>query len=235
MQSEITEKYPNAQVDYIVADFSAGFASGLYSDIEAAIGDRDIGILINNVGMSYPSALYFHELRELGFDDVSQNILAINLESATHMSAIVLPGMKAKRKGVILNLSSANGHLPTGSPLYAGYSGAKAYIDFFTRSLACELAGSGVTVGAHLPYFVVSKMSKIRKPSLFTPLPRDWVKASLSKLGVGVSIVPYWSHRVQDALVFAVPSALLSMALNSMHKGLHKRFMKKLEAQKKGE
>jgi len=234
-QEEILAESPNVSVEVIAADFSKGFQSGLYAEIASKLGDRDIGILVNNVGCSYPSAVYFHELEELGFDNVSQDVISINVESVTHMTALVLPGMVQRKRGVVVNLSSANGHLPVGSPLYAGYSAAKAYVDFFTRSLSTELAGKGVTVCAHLPYFVVSKMSKIRKASLWTPNPRPWVRSSLSKLGVGVSLVPYWSHRIEDALVFAVPKPLLAMALNSMHKGLRKRFLKKLEAAKKEE
>ncbi len=219
----------------IQADFSEGYASGLYQRIGAAIASLDVGILVNNVGYSYPSALYFHELKEYAEEDLSQKLITINVESTTHMTALVLPGMLERKRGVVLNLSSANGHLPVGSPLYAGYSAAKAYVDFFTRSLASELAGTGVTASCHLPYFVTTKMSKIRKSSIGTPTPKNWVRSSLSKLGVGTSIVPYWSHRLQDAVVFAVPKALLAPLITNMHKGLRKRYLRKLERDAKKE
>lgn len=231
-EAEVKQAHPNVETMTVQADFSEGYGSGLYQRIGAAIAPLDIGILVNNVGYSYPSALFFHELKEHAEEDLAQKLISINVESTTHMTALVLPGMLERKRGVVLNLSSANGHLPVGSPLYAGYSAAKAYVDFFTRSLSSELAGTGVTVSCHLPYFVVSKMSKIRKSSIGTPTPKNWVRSSLSKIGVGTSIVPYWSHRLQDAFVFAVPTALLAPMITSMHKGLRKRYLRSLKRKK---
>lgn len=72
------------------------------------------------------------------------------------MTAICLPGMLRKKKGIIINNASASGRIPT--PLYSVYSATKAYMDFFSRALSAEYANSGVIVQSLCPYFVSTKV-----------------------------------------------------------------------------
>lgn len=48
-----------------------------------------------------------------------------------------------------------------------------------------------------MPYFVATKMSKVRKPSLFIPSPETYVKSALSKVGVSEVTNGYWPHSLQ--------------------------------------
>lgn len=137
--------------------------------------------------------------------------------------------MVKRRRGAIINVSSAAGRLPTGNPLYALYSGTKAFVDYFSRSMHYELAPSGVVVQCQSPYFVVSKLSKIRSSSLTTPKPDGYARAAVNAIGNGPSVVPYWAHAVQDWLMQTLPSFVTGPQLVKMHKGLRKRFMAKLE------
>ena len=69
-------------------------------------------------------------------------MLAINIESVTWMTRLVLPLMLAKKQGAVVNMSSASARMPL--PLLAQYSATKGYVENFTRSLAVEYAGKGV-------------------------------------------------------------------------------------------
>jgi 17beta-estradiol 17-dehydrogenase / very-long-chain 3-oxoacyl-CoA reductase len=62
-----------------------------------------VGVLINNVGMSYPFTKYFDELT----DAEVGNLIALNVESTTWMTRICLPAMMERRKGAIVNISSS--------------------------------------------------------------------------------------------------------------------------------
>ncbi|NWZ17261.1 HSDL1 protein, partial [Agelaius phoeniceus] len=112
----ISETY-KVETDFIVADFSKG--RELYPAIEEALKDREIGILVNNVGIfqAYPD--YFTNLSE----DMLWDLIHVNIASATMMTHIVLPGMVKKKKGAIVNLSSASCCQPT--PMVTVYGASK--------------------------------------------------------------------------------------------------------------
>lgn len=59
--------------------------------------------------------------------------------------------------------------------------GDQAYVDELSRDLAAELAAYGVTVENQAPFYVATKMSKIRKPRLDAPSPKVWVAAALKQ------------------------------------------------------
>jgi len=91
--------------------------------------DLDIGVLVNNVGMSYKHPDFFDVYAQS--DKTVNDIINCNITSLTKMTAIILPGMIKKNKGVIINNASGSGRLPT--PLLTVYSATKAYVDFFSR------------------------------------------------------------------------------------------------------
>jgi len=77
----------------------------------------------------------------------------------------------------------------------------KAYVDYFSRSLHYELKGKGVHVQCQVPYFVTSKLSKIRKTSLTTPDPKTYAASALRSTGLGASVVPYPMHAIQHWVI----------------------------------
>lgn len=112
----ISETY-KVETDFIVADFSKGREP--YAAIKKALKDREIGILVNNVGMFYPYPDYFTNVSE----DVLWDMININIASANMMTHIVLPGMVEKKKGAIVNVSSASCCQPT--PMLTIYGASK--------------------------------------------------------------------------------------------------------------
>jgi 17beta-estradiol 17-dehydrogenase / very-long-chain 3-oxoacyl-CoA reductase len=142
----------------------------------------------------------------------------------THM---VLPGMKRRHRGVVINLGSANGILPA-VPLLCTYAGTKAYINQFSRSLDDELKGFNVRVQDQCPFFVTTKISKIRKPRIDAPTPEAWAKAAVKQIGYENSRTPYWSHGLMVLFIDNVlPTGLVKGYVHSLHKSFRTRYYKK--------
>ena len=101
--SEISSKYPKIEVKYLAVDYSK-FDIAERERVTAFLQPLSVGVLVNNVGVSYPFTKYFDELD----DDTVQSLITLNIESTTWMTRIVLPGMKSRRKGAIVNIASGS-------------------------------------------------------------------------------------------------------------------------------
>lgn len=171
---EIREKY-SVETKVIAVDFTE--PDSIYPVIKSQLDGLDIGVLVNNVGMSYKHPEYFEV-----FGESNKNIndlIYCNVISLTKMTAIVLPNMVKKRQGIIINNSSASGRLPT--PLLTVYSATKAYVDFFSQALNLEYKSKGIIVQSLCPYFVSTKLSAMRS-SLMAPKPNDYVSNALNTI-----------------------------------------------------
>lgn len=225
---EIQEKYPNVEVKTIQADFDKDDAA-MYSAIQQELDHIPVGILVNNVGRSYPHAEFLNFLEE----ELVDSMIRMNILSTTRMTRMVLPGMVDRKKGCIVNISSAAGAIHTGNPMYTIYSATKAYVDFFSRSLDIEYKSKGIDVQCQIPYFVTSKLSKIKKSSATVPDPKTFARAAVSQIGYEASTVPFWSHSLQHRLLQSMPTFALSRYLMMLHQSIRKRALKKLEEKKK--
>ncbi|KUL25863.1 oxidoreductase [Actinoplanes awajinensis] len=102
-----------------------------------------VDVLVNNAGYGYRAAV------EEGDDADVQRLFATNFFGAVAMIKAVLPGMRARRGGTILNISSIGARLcPPGSGYY---SATKAALEGMSGSLRKELAPLGITVTAVEP------------------------------------------------------------------------------------
>ncbi|GAA2250140.1 SDR family oxidoreductase [Streptomyces atrovirens] len=82
-------------------------------------------------------------------DEEWQNALDLNLLAAVRLDALLIPGMRERRSGVIVHISSAAVYSP--GPLFLHYTAAKAALENYSRGLATELAPSGVRVNTVTP------------------------------------------------------------------------------------
>merc|ERR1719192_2755884 len=100
--------------------------------------------------------------------------------------------MIEKKTGTVVNVSSIQGSIA--SNLMVVYGASKAFVNHFTEYMQAECGHNGVTFTSHLPMYVVSNMSKIRKSSLTVPMPDEYAKAAVKHFGLTEEIRPYWSH-----------------------------------------
>ena len=120
----------------------------LVASAEAAIGPTDI--LVNNAGRVVVEGI--DQMSEATWDDV----IRVNLKSVFLMTQAVLPGMRQRRWGRIINLTSVAAQ--AGSLLAVHYSAAKGGVISATKSYARLLAKEGVTVNAISPALIATEM-----------------------------------------------------------------------------
>ncbi|NWU83967.1 HSDL1 protein, partial [Onychorhynchus coronatus] len=194
----ISETY-HVETDFIVADFSKGREP--YPAIKEALKDREIGILVNNVGMfnGYPD--YYADLSE----DVLWDMIHTNIASANMMTHIVLPGMVKKKKGAIVNVSSVLGCQP--APMLTMYGASKIYLDYFSRAIHYEYASKGIFVQSLVPSSILTNMSAffLSKRSLLFPSAEEYASHAISTLGLSTRTAGYWKHEILLALAELLP------------------------------
>ncbi len=131
------------------ADVSkAADVTRLVKGVEQELGA--IEILVNNAGITRPQPL--DEIREEDWDEV----LTVNLKSAFLVTQQVVPGMRARQWGRIINISSVAAH--TGGVVGPHYAASKAGLLGLTHSYAGLLAREGITVNAVAPALVYTQM-----------------------------------------------------------------------------
>nr|XP_055065271.1 very-long-chain 3-oxoacyl-CoA reductase-B [Misgurnus anguillicaudatus] len=216
----IESKY-NVETKTISADFGS---VDIYPKIESGLAGLEIGVLVNNVGVSYSYPEFFLNIPNV--ESFIDNMININIMSVCQMTRLVLPRMVDRSKGVILNIASASGMYPV--PLLTLYSSTKAFVDFFSRGLDAEYQSKGVIVQSVLPFFVTTKLSKIKRASLDIPTPERYVKAQLSTVGLQSQSNGYLPHAIMGWVTTSLlPTKLLNKYVMSMGLSQRARFLKK--------
>ena len=133
------------KVAYSAADMTQpGQIAQMVRDAETAFGSVDV--LINNAGIQHVSPVeQFPEAKW-------EQILAINLSSNFYTIRAALPGMKQRNWGRIINIASAHGLVA--SPFKAAYVAAKHGVVGLTKTVALEVAETGITCVAICPGYV---------------------------------------------------------------------------------
>jgi len=224
---EIRDKHQGVEVRTVAVDFIHDDVVGYKLKVASEIEGLEIGVLVNNVGVSYSLPARFLEM-EGGTDENCDSLVKCNVLSLNAMTSLVLPQMVDRKSGVVINVSSFSGASTT--PYLSVYSATKAYVDFFSRGLALEYsqAADGITVQCLLPGYVVSKLSKIRRSNLMTPYPDQYVRSALARLGVESRTTGYWVH---DIMLYAttelLPQAIADKIVMSQLVSVRKRALKK--------
>lgn len=109
-------------------------------------GAGEVDILVNNAGMQHVAPVDEFPVEKW------DAIVALNLSAVFHATRLAIPGMKARGWGRIISTASA--HSLVASPFKAPYVATKHAVAGFTKSLALELATSGVTANCISPGYV---------------------------------------------------------------------------------
>ncbi|HWT99379.1 MAG TPA: 3-hydroxybutyrate dehydrogenase, partial [Terriglobales bacterium] len=145
-----------------------------------------IDILVNNAGIQHVAPL--EQFPRAKWD----SILALDLSAVFHATQAVLPGMKRRRWGRIINVASAHGLV--GSPFKSAYVAAKHGVLGLTKVTALETAEDGITANAICPGYV------------WTPLVERQIEDQAKAHGIGRDQV------IRDVLLYQQPNKAFAQA-----------------------
>lgn len=148
---------PAARVDgedYVEVDLAQPQATA--QALAEATARFDLDVLVNNVGTVCPAPL-----EEVTFDELDQ-VVSLNLRCAIQCAQALLPGMKARRFGRIVSISS---RAALGKELRTAYAATKAGLHGITRTWALELGRYGITVNAIGPGPIATELFRRANPA----------------------------------------------------------------------
>lgn len=178
---EVCEEVRSLDVDAVAlpADLAdAAQVEALAEQAERALGDVDI--LVNNAGVEHTAPYEEYPLKRI------IAAVEVNLLAAMLLTRAVLPGMLARGRGHIVNMSSLAGKI--GFPCQTPYATTKAGLVMFTHSLRAELVDKPVGASVICPGFVAdagmyarSERTREAAPRLLMPTTTDKVVAAVLK------------------------------------------------------
>lgn len=143
LRHEIAQKH-NVRVDFEGVDLTKVLDIETMAQSLAASGGVDI--LINNAGVQHVSPIEAFPVEKWDL------IIGLSLSAPFHLTRLLLPGMRAKKWGRIINIASA--HALVASPFKSAYVAAKHGLGGLTKVIALEAAEEGITCNALCPGYV---------------------------------------------------------------------------------
>ena len=136
-------------------------------DAAADAAGGPLSILVNNAGITRDGLLM--RMKDADWDE----LIEINLTASMVLCRAAMRGMMKARSGRIISISSVVG--ATGNPGQTNYAASKAGMIGFSKSLAAEVAGRGITVNVVAPGFIETPMTDVldesQKSGLLTRVP----------------------------------------------------------------
>ena len=198
------------------------------SAIAGTLAERglDVDVLVNNAG--------FSTMGPVATSDPGRELAMVrtDVEAVVHLCSVFVPAMVHRGRGAVLNVASTAAFQPL--PGQAGYGGSKAFVLSYTRALAEELRGSGVTATALCPGPVETEFAHaagLDEQQAGDSLPRFmWVpavevaRAAVDGMDRGRDVViPGVANRVGAGFAQVAPRRLLLPILARRHPALHPR------------
>nr|WP_216593876.1 acetoacetyl-CoA reductase [Thioflavicoccus mobilis] len=165
------------------------------AQVEEVVGPIDV--LVNNAGITRDGTLHKMTYEQW------HKVIETNLSSCFNCSRAVIEGMRERRFGRIVNISSINGQ--AGQFGQANYSAAKAGIHGFTKAIALEGAGKGITVNTIAPGYIDTEMLSGVPPEI---LQKIIARIPVARLGEPEDIARTVVFLVDDAASFITGSTI---------------------------
>ena len=198
---------------------------------EALVGEvaergLTVDVLVNNAGFSTTGPVHRSDA------DREVAMVRTDVEAVVHLCSLLLPGMVERGRGAVLNVASTAAFQPL--PGQAGYGGSKAFVHSYTRAMAQELSGTGVTATVLCPGPVETEFAaaagfdeaeaKASLPQVMWLSSRAVAEAGIAGLERGRPVViPGTPNRVMANLSSFIPRRLLLPVLASRHPALRDR------------
>ena len=143
LQSAATELNRRYGVDVAALPADLATAGGCETVAARLVDpDRPVDLLVNNAGRGLPGTFWETPLAD------QEQLLRLNCLSVLRLTHAVLPGMVARGRGGIINVSSVAGFTPAAR---GTYSATKAWVTAFSETVGSQLPGTGVRVSALCP------------------------------------------------------------------------------------
>lgn len=214
------EEQSGAQVDLIVADFASDNQAELYVNIKEKLSNKEIGLLVNNVGVMYdhPDVLLNITTEKLW------QLMTINIGAATRMTHMLLPQMVERGRGGVVVMSSSAAFQVT--PKMTVYAASKRYLDYFLQGVAYEYRKSGVTFQTLVPFYISTNMtsysSRLTSCRWLVPAAADYVQSAVPTLGYSARTTGYFPHTLQLWFSQLVPNWLWMWASSKLNDSLRR-------------
>lgn len=123
----------------------------------------------------------------------------VNIAATLMITRAVLPLMIAKRRGLVINVSSIAGYRPL--PLMGVYSASKKFVEYFSETLAYEYKSYNIHVQTVTPSYIATKMTKwsntLQNANILTPDAATFAKSAVATIGRADQTTGYWAHGLQ--------------------------------------
>ena len=185
--------------------------------VEKVVSDAQLDLLVNNAGFGTVGAFaHLDPVKE-------EEEIRLNVVALTRLTRAALPGMIARHRGNIINVSSMAAF--QAAPYNATYAATKAFVNSFTEALHEELRGTGVAVQALCPGFTRTEFQERAGidvsdiPSFAWMSPDAVAEASLSALRRGELIcIPGLANRALMTLTSALPRSITRRVFGTLSK-----------------
>ncbi|KAJ1605743.1 putative steroid dehydrogenase kik-i [Cryptosporidium canis] len=209
-------KGSDQEIRYLLMDFTDPTCYSSFSKYLDNI--KDIGVLVNNVGVSYPFAQYFEEI---GVDLINE-LIEVNVRSVLMMTHIVYSYMKKNGSSQLQS-----------DPLYSAYAATKSVSESLCRSLMAECESKNIVIQCHTPMLVTTKLSKVNKETFFTISAERFAMDSIRELkrpqSAYTTIVPYFGHKLQLIIANLIPRQIWNKIRISQTRHIRERALKKIK------
>ncbi len=158
-----------------------------------------IDVLVNNASELGPSPM--PTLEEYPWHDLQQ-VFRVNVLAPLHLAQLVLPGMRARGEGVIINVTSDAG--VEAYPGWGGYGASKAALEHVSRTLGAELEGTGLRVYVVDPGDMNTAMHRLAEPGVdLSDLPGPEASAPAFVQLVEEETAPFARIKAQEIVAVA--------------------------------